>query len=162
MGSSVAAVNQGTLDVCHCRVSLVVREKYHLTRKFWVSKWLSFAYFLVKVECHFRFCKYFTVSYIFLERMGIGKDGCFIFELTLTRLVRPNDLSFLLSSPFSPHSVLGLSNTPSPTDSVLSIFLIQASVSHILLDLVPPSSFRSSAFGRVFLTCSLILPFLLF
>lgn len=106
--------------------------------------------FLVKVECHFRFWKYFTVSYIFLERMGIGKDGCFIFELTLTRLVRPNDLSFLLSSPFSRHSVLGLSNTPSPTDSVLSIFLIQASVSHILLDLVSPSSFRSSAFGRVF------------
>lgn len=82
--------------------------------------------------------------------MGIGKDGCFIFELTLTRLVRPDDLSFLLSSPFSPHSVLGLSSTPSLTDLVHSIFLIQASVSHILLDLVPPSSFRSSVFGRVF------------
>lgn len=119
--------------------------------------------FFVKVQCHFRFWNYFTVSYIFLERMGIGKYGCFIFEFTLTRLIRPNDLSFLLSSPFSPHSVLGLSNTPSPTDSVLSIFLIQASVSHNLLDVVPPSPFFVFClWARFFLICSLQLRFLLF
>lgn len=54
-----------------------------------------------------------------------------------------------------PQSVLGLSTTPSPTDYVLSIFLIQPHLPNIFLDLVPPfsvgSSGQSFAFRRAFM-----------
>lgn len=47
-----------------------------------------------------------------------------------------------------PKSVLGLSNRPSPIDSVPSIFLIHAHLCHVLLNFVPPSFVGS--FSRSF------------
>lgn len=72
--------------------------------------------------------------------------------------------TYLLSWPFVPLSVFVLGHiiTPFPTNSVLSIFFIQAHLPHFLLNLVPPSSLGpsgwSSAFRRVHMFLTIEFP----